>query len=494
MKKVLISSLFMVLCFFGVLSVSGKTYAYTNPINQIYGLGYSVDAGEGTYADPLSVKISAPIFNESWLSSLTLNRIDINQTIPNVISQSTFRDVSMAFSANAGSYWSLSGSYDLFTLGLAKGFSMNLESTYESYYSQHFFYKTLDVKRYSLALPNYASNISMYKQNLHPDFIANLEKLQNNQMSYSDFYNIYGTHVIANSVYGGRLEMFYSILSNQKEFTSTVRNEIFDQLQLGIIGLGSASASANFSISQINGLTTSGSEYLFKGIAIGGQPFDVSYQDQFSTNYSNWLSSIDGDEVMISYGEDGLIPLYNFVPEYLSNVGYGLAMEMNNYLSSKTVQYSSIFNAAEGFGNTFSTDQKVLRAAEYTITDSGRFYQSYDLIDFINSYGIDLQIMRLLGYNNVEVKIDLNVREVADGYQYIFLYDGTSTYANLLREQRFEHSPNVKNTTWGVHSFDFTGIPLTTDLQQLVIRYGASGLFSDDWINKDLKVQFIFTK
>ena len=110
MKKVLISSLFMVLCFFGVLSVSGKTYAYTNPVNQIYGLGYSVDAGEGTYADPLSVKISAPIFNESWLSSLTLNRIDINQTIPNVISQSTFRDVSMAFSANAGSYWSLSGS------------------------------------------------------------------------------------------------------------------------------------------------------------------------------------------------------------------------------------------------------------------------------------------------------------------------------------------------------------------------------------------------
>jgi len=116
------------------------------------------------------------------------------------------------------------------------------------------------------------------------------------------------------------------------------------------------------------------------------------------------------------------------------------------------------------------------------------------LIDFINSYGIDLQIMRLLGYNSVEVKIDLNVREVADGYQYIFLYDGASTYANLLSEQRFEHSPNVKNTTWGVHSFDFTGIPLTTDLQQLVIRYGASGLFSDDWINKDLKVQFIFTK
>ncbi|MCR3905714.1 MAG: MACPF domain-containing protein [Tenericutes bacterium] len=494
MKKLFVLILLMFLSVLVLLSFTEETYAYTNPINELYGLGYSVDAGDGMYADPLSVRIGAPIFDETWLSNLTLNSIAVNQTTTNVISSYSFRGVSKEFSTSAGSYVALNGSYDLFTFGMARGFGMNLEAIYESYYSQYFYYKTMDVKRFSLALPNYSSNIAMYKQNLHPDFVANLTKLSNGQLSYSEFYNIYGTHVIANAVYGGRLEMFYSVLSNQKEFTTSVQGEIFNQLELGIIGFGSASSSADFSVNQVNGLSEIGSTFLYKGVAIGGIPFDSAYQDEFSTRYSTWLSSIVDNEVLIGYGNNGLIPLYYFVPDHLSNVGYGLSMEMNSYLSSKTQQYANIFESGEAFGNTYATAEKTLRTQEFLITDSGRFNQPYDLIDFANTYGIDLQVMRLLGYNSVDVIIKLNVREVHDGYQYIFLYDGDSNSANLLGSRMFEHGGSKKNTNWQIHSFAFSGIPLTVNLQQMVIRYGASGSFSDDWINKDLKVQFVFRK
>ena len=43
--------------------------------------------------------------------------------------------------------------------------------------------------------------------------------------------------------------------------------------------------------------------------------------------------------------------------------------------------------------------------------------------------------------------------EKNDGYQYVFLYDGTSESSTLLYEQEFEHVPGSQSSTVKTYSF-----------------------------------------
>jgi hypothetical protein len=481
-------SLVYVLCF-GTASAS----AYDNPITKVYGIGYSIDAGDCSFADSEAIKVGSPILDESWLATVPLNRVEINSTEANQLFSTSFREVSSQFSQNAGSYVSISG-YDLFPFGLAYGFNLSHQAKYQSYYSHYYYYKYLVIKRYSLSLPNYSSNLNLYKQHLHPDFLNYIIKLNNGQMTYNDFIRIYGTHVIANAIFGGRLELFYSVLSNEVVFNSTIQEEIKTEIESSIIGFGDMQSSSNFKYTDIQNLTTHASTSLFRGKAIGGTPFDVTQQNSYSTNYANWMSSINDNEVVVGYGQNGLIPLYLFVPDNYSNVAAGLKQAINTYLTNQTKYYSNLFKAGAIYGSSYATEQIFLRSEEYTITDSGRFKQKYDEFSFYDLYAKKIAIMKLLGYKKVNIKISMQVREVDDGYQYVFAYNGRGENDTLLKELRFEHTPGKKDTQYRYHDLTLSNIDLSQITDKIVLRYGASGNFEDTWKNRNLTIQLVFRK
>lgn len=499
MKKHLFLFFFILLVGYFLCYGSAQTYAYDNPIMEVYGIGYSVDAGKSTFADPEGIKVGSPIFDETWLRNLPLNRIDINTSSVTVYSSTQYRDVAKKFSLRTGSKYTLDGAYDMFSFGLAYGFGSDFESTYELYYSQYYYYKFLEIKRYSLSMPNYSCDLSEYKQHLHPNFLNSIEKLRKGQMSYTQFINAYGTHVVGNAVFGGRLELFYSVLSNQVKYTTLVQKNIRDEISGSIVGLGSASSSVNFSFDSLEGFTNDGSTFLFRGKAIGGNPFDVTIQENYAVCYQNWLHSIVGQEVVIGYGQDGLIPIYDFVPDnpIYHNVKYGIQQAIINYLTQKTNEYSNIFNPGEAFDSTYTTVFKTIsrNEPEYKITDSGRFKQKCDVIDIASEYGISLSILKLLGYNKISrIKITLDVKEEDDGYQYLFLYNGASDSSELLKEIKFEHGSGYKNKNYLTHTFYVYNINLSKLDDILVVRYGASGNWEDTWKNKNLKIEFTFSK
>lgn len=145
--------------------------------------------------------------------------------------------------------------------------------------------------------------------------------------------------------------------------------------------------------------------------------------------------------------------------------------------------------------------------SETTVTDSGRAKQQMDVVSFSSDYKISDLINS--GYKKLKISVSLDVRERDDGYQYIFLYSDTkcaSTNINsimdvydkyifgkneadpsLIYMHKFTHGGDSKNTTWGTVYFTVT---IDTDRLEddLYIRYGASGKYSDDWSNKNLEV------
>ena len=121
-----------------------------------------------------------------------------------------------------------------------------------------------------------------------------------------------------------------------------------------------------------------------------------------------------------------------------------------------------------------------------------------DIVNF-NKYNIDLNAMKENGYRSVSFYIQLNVREIDDGYQYLFLFNSPiSSNDYLLSGLPFEHSPGKKDTNWRVHGeseLKFENIPIDKfPNNEFVIRYGASGNSKDTWENKDLRIRLVITK
>jgi hypothetical protein len=137
-----------------------------------------------------------------------------------------------------------------------------------------------------------------------------------------------------------------------------------------------------------------------------------------------------------------------------------------------------------------------VRTAVKKITDSGRFNQHFDAVNFNDVFGNNLNTLKQLGYQTVSFYIRLNVREVSNnGGQYIFLFKSPVKSNNyLVSSLGFEHG-SAKDTNWWVHYeqvLKFENISLDPFINEFIIRYGASGSGNDDWENKDLKIKLVF--
>lgn len=188
--------------------------------------------------------------------------------------------------------------------------------------------------------------------------------------------------------------------------------------------------------------------------------------------------------------------------------------ELTNYINPNSPTKAQITKGtAYAKWVEVETKSYVLREnTEVSITDKGISKQQLDRIPISSDYKIKNLI--LSGYTKILVTVTVNVREVDDGYQYIFLYGDSSkpssveslmdvydkyVFGNdevddsLLYMHKFDYGGNGKNKNWGDISFE---VLIDTDRisDDLYLRYDASGMLGDDWKNKNVRVSITPTK
>lgn len=151
-----------------------------------------------------------------------------------------------------------------------------------------------------------------------------------------------------------------------------------------------------------------------------------------------------------------------------------------------------------------------VRSEQVKITDSGRANQQMDIVRISQDYNVT-DLLRA-GYRTLTVSISFEVSEKQDGYQYIFLYSSTSCASgesslldyydkyvmgessdedpSLLWGQKFEHGSGMQDTSWETKSYEIT-VDLDNLMDDLYIRYGASGKNEDSWYNRNVTVSII---
>lgn len=146
----------------------------------------------------------------------------------------------------------------------------------------------------------------------------------------------------------------------------------------------------------------------------------------------------------------------------------------------------------------------LVRSETVKITDSGRENQRMDVLNLSDHY--DVKGLNFAGYTKLKVTFTFDVREIDDGYQYVFFYSDEKCNANsvvtdvldivgvenddsFLYSHKFEHGSGKKDTSWGTHTFT-AELPMNKLKKDLYIRYGASGKYDDDWQNKNVVVSY----
>jgi hypothetical protein len=379
----------------------------------------------------------------------------------------------------------VSGQYKIFNGTLLTNFASSISTMEYQRVGQYYHSQSFKVNKFSVALPNYLDGIHTYHSKLSNLFLYNLGKLETGQITYRDFFEMYGTHLIAEAVFGGTMEVNYSITDAVKHINTGLGTTLGSIVNLGVVGLEENAATRKTSVdfAQIKSTVTSDTVIRFNAYSTGGNEFVLGTQGVFTDKFNSWYTSINSSPVITGYGHNGLVPLWRLIPESFPNVRYNMESQYNQYVIS--------YNLNNSFTRSISTDDILIRSVAKTIDDGGRYNQHYDFVP-ITSSGYDYTTLYDKGVRNVRLIVSLSLKELDDCFQHVYIYKTTSTSAQKLGEAKFEHYPGVTNGTFREYQF-ILNLSLAELSNSFIIRYGASGNFgSDEWVNQNVRVSYLF--
>lgn len=465
------------------IKLSGSSFS--NQVLYEKGLGKTINVVTATYANPKNYFNGSSIFDMDAFNSLNLVRQEINVNELNRIEGTSLNTYYSQLGYSFSDQSTVSGQYKIFNGTLITNFATSISTIEYQRVGQYYHSQSFKVNKFSAALPNYLDGIHTYHSKLSDLFLYNLGKLESGQITYQEFFEMYGTHLIAEAVFGGTMEVNYSITDSVKHINTGLSATLGEIVNLGIVGLEeyAATRKASVDFAKIRSTITSDTVIRFNAYSTGGNEFVLGTQGIFTDKFNSWYTSINDSPVIIGYGNNGLVPLWKLIPVSYPNVRFNMESMYNQYVIS--------YNLSNPFTRSISTDDILIRSVSKTIDDGGRFNQHYDLVPLTSS-GYDYSTLYNKGVRNVRLIISLSIKELDDCFQHVYIYKSTSTSATKLGEAKFEHYPGVTNGTFREYQF-ILNLSLAELSNSFIIRYGASGNFgSDEWVNKDVKVSYLF--
>ncbi len=478
---------------------SVKAYSITDQC----GVGYTINAVTDGYADPCDVNYGVSVLSDSFMDSITLNRATLHTSSSNIVGNTSLSSLIHSMNASYSASSSIPIEIDDFSLQEENAYSLALSEDYSSYYSRYYYEQEADINIYSLSIPQYL-DYTQYQSNLSTMFTADLNRVATGTMTYEQLFNKYGTHMIASARYGGRMNIYYSFLSNQVIFTSSIQNSINNNLSAcfgNVVNLGSASM--GFSLNSVSGLTSSNTTLGIYLKAVGGIPFVIrnTNTSDFSQDYNNWVTSLaDNSECsLIGYGTQGLIPIWELIPDtsYYAATKSGLENYYSTYVANNSLSVSDTYDTYDGpyTANIYTTAEKTIRGYEYIIDRNDETDNDSDFINLGERFDINPDILEDAGYTTATITLKMQIREVANGTQSMFLYNNTNcSSSSRIWSNDEEIGGSQKISSYGtVYTYNITVAVSDLESDVLQLRYSCINRLHS-WGCTNVKMYITFNK
>ena len=361
-------------------------------ITEQTGLGLAVNVLTAESYNDYSTGYS--VLKPQWVTSQSANCINVSSNISNTNKVINSSDFLTDFSFNFKSGVSVENKALL--AAAAQNIEREASFNFANYSFKYFANLSHTIKKYKLYLTNY-SDKATYANAFSTDFLADVQKVKNGTMTAETLLNRYGTHIVGSAIYGGKLNATFTLASNKiviggnikKTIDTTVSftdPETLTQVKIYNAIKGQLSASTTQSDLCSN----------FRVEAIGGSAFASGTPSLFVDNYPQWTNSFNASEtnaVVIDYGSDGLVALWDILPDEYSSVANSLrAKFIEKYNDSynafiekfKTGDY---INYAGGVGD--SDNPYLLKTVAHLRNIEKNMSAHYKMLNSIDLSGID---------------------------------------------------------------------------------------------------------
>lgn len=270
--------------------------------------------------DAEDVKDGAPMLDEDWLKNTLANQSvkPLLYSDSFSMSDNSFESLLSSFDAKFSFSSNIGGTYDVFTANLSDGFKVSANMTYRHAASKYFYCLNYLYKNYEISLPKYSSNLTDIRNHLTPEYIEAVTNVLNGKLNYSTFFDTFGTHLIAKGIFGGKVEAYYSLISNDCYLGGDVKAELDSSIKAGIEGCVEAGSNFSYSFKNATGINATHVKEQFRVNATGGEAFSATGINNFSTAFQSWTKSLSDKSGLIGSSQDGLIPVWNLLPSNLS--------------------------------------------------------------------------------------------------------------------------------------------------------------------------------
>lgn len=279
------------------------------------------------------------VLKPQWVTSQSANRINVSSNISNtnkVINSSEFLT---DFSLNLKSGVSVENKALL--AAAARNIEREANFSFANYSFKYFANLSHTIKKYRLYLTNYLDK-STYANAFSTDFLADVQKVKNGTMTAETLLNRYGTHIVGSAIYGGKLNATFTLASNKIVIGGNIKKTIDTTVSFTDPETLTTGEIYNAIKGQLSSSTTQNDlRSNFRVEATGGSFFASGTPSLFVSNYPQWANSFNASDascVTVDYGNDGLVAIWDILPDTYQSVA--------NSLKSKFIEkYNSSYNA-----------------------------------------------------------------------------------------------------------------------------------------------------
>lgn len=469
-------------------------------------IGYSINLATDDFIDHTKIKTTTPIFANSWLQGLTKVKTDLHLSYGRTRIATDIEEMARVLSRNYSLDDSASQGYSLFLASAASRFTNTEYMEYSDNMYQYYSTYNYKVKKFSYELPEYRTNFELYRSKLNILYKRDVADLFDGDMTSTQFFDKYGTHIIAKAQYGGRFVVDYSLVSDRYDVWDEHFLDLSDYIEDNLHDKISQNTTIDFNVFRDFDFYYPRAKETLNIYSRGGVEYSSVSLDNLYTAYTTWLNAVESNPVVICTLADGLIPLWDILPStYNTTANRDIFIQKyQEYAAAKENAIIETYNPSILNEEEVPTGYNPIRPGETIVTDDGFFSNYYDVVDLNDDFDIKYNYMKAHGFTKMVLCLEMQMREINMGYQLVaFLYSEKQDMAYQIGETfRYEYEGTTFcNRYSGVVFFIIQHIPIETfenedpeDCYKLVFRYSADGAGEDNWANRDIYAQVVYQK
>lgn len=336
-----------------------------------------------------------------------------------------------------------------------------------------------------------------YDEYFTTSFVQDIKSLDEGSMTYEDFFDIYGTHIVTNASFGGESISIYSVQTSSTDVSKELGYDFSTTIRAEVPFVVNVSSFSELGVKRV------AEEY---DLAVSVEGYSNSYGSLEYIHPEEGISTSalknSDNSTMTLINKD--VAIWEILPMNLySNVKAQMEKEYKSYKTKLHLEYNKQHHKEYYLNdsNYDSIDGFLIRGEANLVQSNitfGEFVNQRDKVEIKDMFGYSLDELRQNGYDKITIVVTFYMREVEDGIQRVYLYNYYKHDVKYrVSSKSFEHYSGGVDVGWKKYTFEFEvsidDLYSSSDHRYFYVRWGANGKtpidYDNDWYCSELYVK-----